>query len=115
MRFSLMVLIFSLSYAVLAETVKDEYTVCDFKGDVAASVYLNRNDYPLQEFLRTVKEDWKEHSKDDWHYASYVDSERIIRDAFRKSSGKYRRDCCTPEISAARGAKAISDCQWNGF
>ena len=113
MRFSLIVLLLALSYAAMSATVdqEDGYTVCDFKGDVAASVYLNRNKATVKTMLLAMKRDWDDHKADDWPYAAYVDSERIIRDAYRKSSDK----CCTPEIAAWKGGTEIGRCRRQGW
>ena len=68
---------------------------CSAKGDVTAFVYQNRDSYTLEQMLEVFEESWND-SWSDLGRPTYVDSQRIIRDAYRKDyQDKYVRECCT--------------------
>jgi len=89
--------------------------ICAFKADVTAFTYQHRDDINKSETLQILERDWNELKMDSWPYAAYVDSQRIINDAYRKQGNKYRRPCCTKEIIESQAKDEIGNCMNEGF
>jgi len=74
---------------------------CQVKAEVTSFVYKHRHEFTEEQILSDLHDDWDNvYSKKSylpWH--SFVDMQRIIRDAYRKdANGEYIRDCCTEEV-----------------
>ena len=83
---------------------------CGVKGDVTMFTYANRDKYTLQEMLEVFEKTWEESWKGTGR-ATYVDSQRIIRDAYRKDShNKYIRECCTDAAVAHQTYRETEKC-----
>lgn len=67
------------------------YDTCNFKGDLAMFAYENRKTTPIDHVLLTLRHDWKYvWSTKGVTHSSYVDMQRIVRDAYRKTNdGHY--------------------------
>lgn len=74
---------------------------CDAKADVTAFTYGERDTYTQEEMMTILANNWR----DNWahlKHATYVDMQRIVRDAYRTDKkGKYNRPCCNTEIELA--------------
>ena len=94
--------------------------LCHAKALVAQYAYTYRDKQPVDAALKMIEDEWALHREDggrwiDFDYATYVDMQRIIRDAYRKSGGKFRRECCTKEAIIEQMRKAYWSCKRQGF
>lgn len=100
MRLVIAVTLYLLSLtAVLGQDLPALKDLCQFKMDVTTTVYARRDQYSQEQMLKNLEYQWTQRQTKSWPHASYVDSQRIIRDAYRKSGGEYIRDCCTDDIT----------------
>ena len=74
---------------------------CRAKGDVTAFVYEHRDRMSEEAALDLLESEWE----NEWSqnpnikWATYLDMQRILRDAYRTNSNdQYKRECCTDEI-----------------
>lgn len=95
-----------------------EKTRCTAKGNVTMFVYRHRNDLSQREMFGKFNESWN----DTWskipsiQTATYVDMQRIIRDAYRKDrDGNYHHECCTDEIEEERTVQVMKECLIWGY
>ena len=86
---------------------------CTAKADAAMFTYRYRDTFSQEIMFKYMERDWRE----TWSkipnikYATYVDMQRIIRDAYRTdSSGKFIRSCCTNDIEEEQGIKEYASC-----
>lgn len=83
---------------------------CSAKGDVTAFTYQHRDALTEDQMLRVFENTWNERWKD-LGMPTYLDSQRIIRDAYRKDSqDKYIRECCSGAIVAYHTYRETEKC-----
>lgn len=100
MRLIIVVVLYLLSFtAVFGQDLPTLKDLCQFKMDVTTTVYARRDQYSQEQMLKNLEYQWNHNRGESWPYASYVDSQRIIRDAYRKQGSEYIRDCCTDDIT----------------
>lgn len=91
---------------------------CGAKGDLTMFVYRHRDMMSQDDMMLIFQNDWDV----DWSkkksitHTSYVDMQRIIRDAYRTDrSGEYIRGCCTKEIEESRTVNELTACLNQGY
>ncbi len=87
-------------------------SLCEAKGDVATFAYRFRNDFSKDQMLAKLDSEWdRVWSKREYSRATYVDMQRIVRDAYRENKiGGYKRECCTEDAEADQAIKEIYAC-----
>ena len=87
---------------IIPQTVMD---TCMAKGDVTMFTYRHRDHVTEQRMLEILDFNWSEtwNKNPNIRHITYVDMQRIIRDAYRTDrNGKYKRDCCTDAVEEER-------------
>ena len=86
---------------------------CAAKGDVTVFTYRHRDFISEERMLEILQQNWD----DTWSKSpnikehTYVDMQRIVRDAYRtKRDGSYRRECCTDEAEAEYAIRELEAC-----
>ena len=110
-------LLFLATSVVFAQTFTREdltedplVALCTAKGDVTAFVYENRDKLTIEQQFKLLRKDWDETWSDQFAWATFVDMNRIINDAYRMSGGKYRRKCCTSIAIEIQVQDELSHC-----
>lgn len=96
--------------AIIPEPIKQR---CLAKGEVTLFVYKHRDLLTIEQTLNVMVEDWEgAWSKNpNIPWATRVDMERIIRDAYRTDSNdEYIRECCTEEIAEQQAVTEMRQC-----
>jgi len=86
---------------------------CFAKGDVAVFAYRYRDKMTEDRMLEYLDYNWSNtwSKVEGMHYSTYVDMQRIIRDAYRKNrKGEYKKDCCTEDIEAVEAIDVMNEC-----
>lgn len=93
------------------------YDTCNAKGDLAILAYENRETAPIANILMTLHHDWKYvWSTKGVTHASYVDMQRIVRDAYRKNNdGVYITSAETQDEILATVDKEVGNCLESKF
>ena len=80
-----------LLIAVVADKVNP---TCTVKLNTINITMKHRDAYSEEEALESAAKRWEFFNKkqpENFSYATYVDMQRLVRDVYRKNSGKYRR------------------------
>jgi hypothetical protein len=96
--------------AIIPEPIKQR---CIAKGEVALFVYKHRDMLTLEQVLETLEEDWESawSKNPNIPWATRVDMERIVRDAYRTdSNNEYIRECCTEEVAEQQSVTEMREC-----
>lgn len=96
--------------AIIPQDIKDR---CLAKGEVTLFAYSNRDKLTLSETLEVFEREWNDvwSQNPNISWATHVDMERIIRDAYRTdSTGSYKRECCTEEVIDAQALHEMQQC-----
>ena len=73
---------------------------CSAKADVTAFTYIHRHQLQENQMLMFLERDWRKiwSQNSNFTHATYLDMQRIVRDAYRKDKkGKYQVECCDNE------------------
>lgn len=91
---------------------------CQAKGDVTLFVYERRDEFTEEQAFEFLEKAWNATWSDvpSIQTATYVDMQRIIRDAYRTNGrGEFRQECCTEEIAEKQTMKVLKQCLLFGF
>jgi len=115
LKASTLAICLAASLPLHSETISQETKdLCNAKMGVAEFVYTHRDQMTKDQMMQVLENTWG----GDWareRYASYVDMQRIIEDAYRKLGTEYRRECCTNPIIQTEMLREGRACLVDGF
>lgn len=89
---------------------------CIAKWNIASYVLHNRDKYTEEEMLELLAQDWEDYKQiPHFKYHAYVDMQRLIRDAYRRSGKEYKVSNATKEDIKAFVDYEVQTCLWQGF
>lgn len=92
--------------------------ICNAKGDVTAYAYAHRPKMNEEQMLKVLEESWFGTwiKLDQVKHSTYIDMQRIIRDAYRTNNkGEFRNECCTMEVTVEQVRREMEECFWYEF